>query len=60
MESEYEQLCSDREKAYTDYKKSEKECSELTKLRNEYLAYLGEPKHEEIRDIPEKDKNRSL
>ena len=60
IESEYEQLCLDRDKACTDYKNAEKECSELTRLRDEYLAYLGEPKHEETRDIPEKDKNRSL
>ena len=60
IESEYEQLCLDRDKACMDYKNAEKECSELTRLRDEYLAYLGEPKREETRDIPEKDKNRSL
>ncbi len=60
LESEYKQLCSDRDKAYMDYKNVEKECSELTRLRDEYLTYLGEPKHEETRDIPKKDKNMSL
>ncbi len=60
LESEYEQLCSDREKMYSDYKKTEKECSELTRLRDEYLTYLGEPDQDKERDIPEKDKNRSI
>ncbi len=60
LELEYEQLCSDRDKMYSDYKKTEKECSELTRQRDEYLTYLGEPDQGKEHDIPEKDKNRSI
>jgi hypothetical protein len=45
---------------YSDYKKTEKECSELTRLRDEYLTYLGEPNKAQEREIPDKDKNRSI
>ena len=57
IESEYRQICSDRDKTYAEYKNAEKECAELTGYRDTLLQYIGEPAREEIRDIPEKDKN---
>ena len=57
IESEYRQICSDRDKTYEEYKNAEKECTELTGYRDTLLKYVGEYKDKAISE-PEKDKNR--
>ncbi len=57
-ESEYEKLFNDRDTTYTEYKKAEAECAELTKYRDNLLLYIGEDPEEREKKEQEKAENR--
>ena len=56
IESEFTRLSSERERSYTSYKSSEKDCNELIRLRDELASYMEAEQSQEI----ERDKKRSL
>ena len=58
LESEYEKLCKDRDTTYTEYKKVEAECAELTRYRDNLLLYIGEDSEEREKKEQEKAENR--
>lgn len=56
LTAEYKDLSAKRRETYATYKKAEKECDELKKLRDELASYMGSDLSQEI----ERDKKRSL